>query len=114
MLCEPNSWLKKVTEAGAGIQKMEKISDDELCEELILMGLRLSCGIEEKYFYQHFQKNFSEIFDFKKLQRLEEQGLIAIEKGCIKIPHQQRLLSNSIIAKVVNCLGTYAKHDLWP
>lgn len=104
MLCEPSAWLKKVAEEGAGIQKMEKISTEELLEELILMGLRLADGIEEKYFYPHFQKKFSEIFDFKKLRKLEEQGLIVIEESCIKIPYQQRILSNSIIEKVVSCL----------
>ncbi len=104
MLCEPNAWLKKVAEEGVGIQKMEKISTEELLEELILMGLRLADGIEEKYFYAHFQKKFSEIFDFKKLRKLEEQGLIIIEARGIKIPHHQRILSNSIIEKVVGCL----------
>ncbi len=103
MLCEPNSWIERVKEVNSGIQKMEKISAEELLEELILMGLRLSSGIEESFFSLHSHKKFSEIFDFKKLQKLEEQGFIAIEEGCIKIPHHKRILTNSIIEKVVDC-----------
>jgi putative oxygen-independent coproporphyrinogen III oxidase len=104
MLCEPITWLKKVEEDGMGIQKIEKVSAAELMEELILMGLRLEEGILEKSFQEHFGKKFSEIFDIKKLQRLEEQKLILIESGCIKITKDKRILSDAIIKKIVEIL----------
>ena len=100
MICEPNIWLKKVEESGAGIQKVEKISAEELLEELILMGLRLREGIENEIFQTHFERKFTEIFDFQKLQILADQGLIEFSENQIKIPHQSRLLSNAIIKKV--------------
>jgi putative oxygen-independent coproporphyrinogen III oxidase len=103
MISEPNSWLKKVEETGAGIQKTEKISTSELLEELILMGLRLSDGISNEIFQTHFQKNFTDIFDFKKLQKLASQGLIEISQSHIKIKNESRILTNSIIEKV--CLS---------
>jgi len=105
MLHEPLAWLKKVEETGAGIQKLEKVSREELMEELILMGLRLRDGISEEIFQTHFQKNFSEIFNQEKLQKLANQGLILLEKNCIKISPQSRILSNSIIQKICDgCL----------
>ncbi|MBU6141213.1 MAG: coproporphyrinogen III oxidase [Proteobacteria bacterium] len=89
MLHEPLSWLKKVEEFGAGVQKLEKISAQELREEKILMGLRLREGIS------------SEFFDKKKLLSLANQGLIEIEKDRVKIADQARLLTNSIIQKLI-------------
>jgi oxygen-independent coproporphyrinogen-3 oxidase len=100
MLCEPNTWLKKVSESGSGIQKSEKISADELLEELILTGLRLADGITSEIFQTHFGRNLEEIFDFKKLEKLAAQGLIAFDKNCLKILKQSRLLTNSIIKKI--------------
>ena len=100
MLCEPNAWLKKVSESGAGIQKSEKISPDELLEELILTGLRLADGITSEIFQTHFGKNLEEIFDFKKLEKLAVQGLIDFSKNYLKIPKRSRLLTNSIIEKI--------------
>jgi putative oxygen-independent coproporphyrinogen III oxidase len=100
MISEPISWLKKVEEAGAGIQRLEKISKEELVEELILMGLRLPQGISDQIFQTHFGKNLEQIFDFKKLQVLADQGLIEIAAGEIKIPDRSRLLTNAIISKV--------------
>ncbi len=104
MLCEPSSWLKKVLESGLGIQKIEKISRDELLEELILMGLRLEEGILEENFYQHFGKKFAEIFDYQNLQKLSDQKLILLEMGKIKIAPQKRILSDAIITKISQAL----------
>ena len=100
MISEPISWLKKVEETGAGIQRLEKISKEELVEELILMGLRLPQGISDQIFQTHFGKNLEQIFDFKKLQVLADQDLIEIGVGEIKIPNRSRLLTNAIISKV--------------
>ncbi len=104
MISEPISWLKKVEEAGAGIQRLEKISKEELVEELILMGLRLPQGINNQVFQTHFGKKLSEIFDFKKLQVLASQGLIEVGENAIKIPNHSRLLTNAIIAKVCDAV----------
>jgi coproporphyrinogen III oxidase-like Fe-S oxidoreductase len=101
MLHEPMSWLKKVEESGAGIQKIEKVSQEELLEELILMGLRLREGISENV----FAKTFSEIFNQQKLEKLIGQGLIVFEKNQIKIPDSKRILTNSIIQKVCEAIN---------
>lgn len=89
MIHEPLNWLKKVEELGAGIQNLEKISAAELREELILMGMRLRDGIDRK------------IFDQNKLQNLVNQGLVEIADDYARIPNRARLLTNSIIAKLV-------------
>ena len=100
MLHEPSAWLNRAVEQGAGIQSNEKISKDELIEELILMGLRLKNGIDDVIFQNHFDQSLEEILDFKKLEMLASHGLISTTKNNIKIPDKSRLLTNSIIKKV--------------
>ena len=104
MLHEPNSWLNKVKENGAGIQKIEEITREELLEELILMALRLPQGIDNKNSQQHFKKDLREIFDAKKLQKLVSQNLIIFDGESLKIPSDKRLLTNMIISKVCESL----------
>lgn len=106
MIHEPMTWLRKVEEQGAGIQTQEKISPEELLEELILMGLRLQNGIDEKTFQQFFGKKLQEIFDFTKIQSLINEGFIAIDDK-IKITNKGRILSNAIIAKVISTIKIY-------
>ncbi len=100
MLHEPNSWLKKVQELGAGIQQIAEIDEKELLEELILMALRLPQGIENKTLQQHFGKDLQQIFSQKKLQKLIMQNLIIFEPEALKIPDNKRLLTNLIITKI--------------
>ncbi len=104
MLHDPMTWLKKVEETNCGIQKIDKISETELLEELILMGLRLLEGISSEIFYPHFQKNLEEIFDFQKLQILANQGLIELTTDKIKVAKPFRILTNQVIQKVIVCL----------
>ena len=101
MIHEPLAWLKKTEENGAGIQTSEKISSEELLKEIILMGLRLKDGISNQVFQKFFQKNIEEIFERKKLEFLQEQGFVEVTKNNIKISDKARILTNSIIGKLV-------------
>ncbi len=103
MLHEPLMWRKKVEEVSAGIQKIEKISPQELLEELILMGLRLRDGISEDLFLHHFNKNFGDIFDQNAFAKIIAQGLLVMDRDVIRIPADKRILTNAIIEKV--CLA---------
>ena len=104
MLHEPMAWLKKAEEEGAGIQKIESVASKELLEELILTGLRIKEGLSDQLFLNHFDKKIADIFDFEKLRKLENLGLISISEGNIKITAESRMLTNSIIAKVLECI----------
>ncbi len=100
MIHEPTTWLEKTKKDGAGIQNLEKISQRELAEELVLMGLRLPQGISTELFQNHFGKKISAIINLKKLEKLRNQGLIEFDENNIKIPKDKRLLTNLIISKV--------------
>lgn len=100
MIHEPGLWLEKVKDAGVGIQKIDKISKEELAEELIMMGLRLEDGLDENILKRHLGKGFSQIFDSEALRLLQDQGFVEIAHGFIKISQKSRLLTNVIIQKI--------------
>lgn len=101
MLHQPNFWLEAALKNGAAIQKIEKISKEELLEEIILMGLRLKNGIDNSVFQKHFGKNISDIFDQKKLENLIKNNFLELNNSNIKIAPQGLILANSIIKKVM-------------
>lgn len=100
----PSAWLENVQKNGVGTQTLTKISQKELLEEIILMGLRLKKGINNKTFQQHFGKNIGEIFDLEKLGSLVDNKLIIITKNSIRISKKGLLLTNSIVEKIVKAL----------
>jgi len=104
---EPINWLSSVETNSHGMQNHNKISTEELLEELILSALRLKTGIENKIFKNFFNKNLNEIFDYKKLGKLENQGFIELSEEVIKIKNEKRILTNAIILKVI-----YAKKNI--
>ncbi len=104
MLHEPKLWLDKALEQGAATQTIEEIFTTETLEELILMGLRLKDGIDNKIFQQFFGKNIVEIFNFQKLQRLVDEGLIEANDKNVKITDRGRILTNAIIVKVTEAI----------
>ena len=101
MLHQPSAWLEAALQKNVAIQKIEKVSEEELLEEVILMGLRLKNGIDNSVFQKHFSKNIDEIFDLAKLQNLLKNNLILIDKNNIKITSQGLILANSVIKKVI-------------
>ena len=123
MIAEPNAWIEQNKKQQNGIQKIEDVAELNLIEEIIMMGLRLENGISETVFKKHLNKNFLQIFDFKKLNFLIENGFLEIAcdesnaDGFLSdkspfvnlpskrlfIPQEKRILTNSIIEKV--CLS---------
>lgn len=104
MIHNPEKWLDNNLNSQNAIQKITEISERELIEEIILMGLRLKNGIDNSIFLQHLNKSINEIFDIEKLQNLENLGLINLTKNNLKISDKSRILTNSIIAKIVDLI----------
>jgi oxygen-independent coproporphyrinogen-3 oxidase len=107
MFCEPKFWMKSALGQKTAIQKLEKISKEELLEEIILMGLRLKDGIVNEVFVKHFGKNIDQIFDSKKLQDLIKNNLLEVTKDFIRIPKNSLILTNSIINKTLQVTRSF-------
>ena len=101
----PEKWKSSIFERNEAIQNIEKVANQELLEEVLLTGLRLEKGLEEKTLTRIFGKKITEIFDCKKLKKLEEQNLILIENEAIKIHSKQKVIANLIIFKVCEAVA---------
>ena len=87
----PESWLKSVELVGHGIEFIEKIDEEQAMKEAIIMGLRLSEGMDLDRLHR---VNMAEV------DQLIADGLL-IMKGCrIAATPRGKLLLNSIIDKL--------------
>jgi putative oxygen-independent coproporphyrinogen III oxidase len=101
--CQPQKWLQTLENNQIPWQTNEELNSKKRLEELLLMGLRLSCGIEKTSLEHIYQKNFQQIFATSTLQKLLQQELIIINDKYLSINPQHRLLTNQIITKL--CLA---------
>ena len=105
MFHKPDNWLKNVNNKQVGIQTNEIIAKSSFLEEIILMGLRLTKGIDNSIFKQYFNLNIDKIFDYNKLQILIEKEFIDITQDNIRITDKGRILTNSIILKIISSIN---------
>lgn len=101
MLALPEKWLEKVEKTGVGIQKQEKINQEEFFEEFLLMGLRLKNGLKNQDFVTNFAKNIADLIEIDQLQPLIDQNLLLCDKNQLKITQNGKLLTNRIIFEII-------------
>ena len=81
-------------------QNMEELSKEERATEVLLMGLRLTKGINKSRFESITSINFDNFINKKNKKLLEEQNLIEDKKESLKITSQGFTLLNYIIEKL--------------
>jgi oxygen-independent coproporphyrinogen-3 oxidase len=70
----PESWLMRVEALRQGLQSDEVLSPGEIADELLLMGLRLSEGIDPARFAEVAGRNL----DRRRIEILREQGAVEV------------------------------------
>ncbi len=98
----PIKWLQKCLAQKNGKSLKSKLSDNEIIEEFVLMGLRIRSGIELK----NLQKNIKcdslyDILNRKNIDILANNGLLINSPNNIRITKNGIMLLNSIIEKVL-------------
>lgn len=98
----PNKWLQKCLAQKNGKSLKSKLSNNEIIEEFVLMGLRIRNGIELK----NLQKNIKcdslyDILNRKNIDILANNGLLINSPNNIRITKNGIMLLNSIIEKIL-------------
>ncbi|HEX8573222.1 MAG TPA: radical SAM family heme chaperone HemW [Allosphingosinicella sp.] len=89
---KPENWLSALARNGHGIAEEAALSRDEQATEALLMGLRLSEGVE--------LETVRPALDFDAVERLEAQGLLLRTEDRLIVPPKGRLLLDAILAKI--------------
>jgi oxygen-independent coproporphyrinogen-3 oxidase len=73
----PDIWLKQVEACGHGIKTSEMIDADTAMNEALMMGLRLTAGIDLEDWRKKFGMPLTQFLTAEKLERLLHEGFIA-------------------------------------
>jgi oxygen-independent coproporphyrinogen-3 oxidase len=90
---KPENWLAALQRNGHGICEETVLSRGEQATEALLMGLRLSKGVEIE--------SVADRLDLGAIKRLEGHGLVAREGGRLVMTAAGRLLLDAILAEIV-------------
>ncbi|WP_342667216.1 radical SAM family heme chaperone HemW [Kiloniella spongiae] len=94
----PEIWLSTVEQAGHATRTHSSISDTERFEEMLMMGLRLSDGIKLKDIQNETGLNLSDFIQLTKVEQLEQEGLLSLDKRRIRATDEGRTRLNSVLS----------------
>ena len=89
----PGAWLNAVSDRGSGETVREALSQDDVFEERVIMGLRLRDGVD----LGELDWRPSET----AVAELSEMGLLTLENQVLRATEAGRPLLNSVIAKLL-------------
>ncbi len=93
----PEAWLRRVEETGSGLVDWTRLETDEVADEVLLMGLRLTEGIRPA----HIAALSGRPFAAERIDGLVAQGLLAhLPGGRIAATSEGRMVLNALIAEI--------------
>jgi oxygen-independent coproporphyrinogen-3 oxidase len=93
---QPEAWLALVNERGNGLTQWETVSCEEQGTEALLMGLRLSEGVD----LNRIESLLAHPLQPARLDELAAQGFIALDGTRLRATPRGRLVLNTVLKKL--------------
>ncbi|XP_050776472.1 radical S-adenosyl methionine domain-containing protein 1, mitochondrial isoform X2 [Gopherus flavomarginatus] len=103
---EPDSWMKEVLAFGHGTRKRTVLSQLEVLEEVLVLGLRTDTGITHQH-WQQFATSLS-LWDMfgssEEVKELEDQGLLLLDDRGLRCSWKGLVVLDSLLLTLLNQL----------
>ena len=100
-LGKPESWLAAVERDGHGTAKRVLLGPRERRDEVVMMGLRLTQGIERKRFFLLTGRQLEEALDADRLERLIDGGFLVLDGAGLGATAAGRRRLNAVLAELL-------------
>jgi oxygen-independent coproporphyrinogen-3 oxidase len=97
----PERWLKTVESRGHGTARQQPLSASERREELLLLGLRLTDGIEHSRFRTLTGRELEQAMDERGLERVQDCGLVILDHRGLRVTPAGRLLLDAVLRELL-------------
>lgn len=93
----PALWLKRMTAEGNGTQEEQNLPGDSRAEELLMMGLRLTEGVDKARFSRLSGRPIQAAVDPQALMRLTDGGFLVDAPASLRATAKGRLALNAVL-----------------
>ncbi len=97
----PKAWLERVERTGTGERTRVALSRAEQAEELLVMGLRLTEGVDLRRLEAVFGQSLDQLLDQAALDRLTGDGLLERDEGRLVASAAGRQRLNAVLAAIL-------------
>lgn len=99
---KPETWLKAVGQQGHATKIMTPLDQTNMAEEMIMMGLRLTDGIEKASFEKRIGGPISEFIQAEQVAQLISQGFFSEDcSDRLQLSEKGRPLLNQILGQIL-------------
>ncbi len=97
----PNHWLNEVAVSGGAATHAHALTSEERLEEIVMLGLRLTDGINRDQFWSRTGRNIEDAVNRDGLNRLVEESFVTIDAAGLRTTPKGRLCLNSITGQLL-------------
>ena len=97
----PEKWLTNVSKQSHGTDQKDRLNAQMKAEEMIMMGLRLTRGIDLKYFKKRVGHDIENFINPEYLQRLFELDYMEMAEGHLRATPLGMPLLNGLLAQIL-------------
>tara|TARA_Y100001970_G_scaffold287376_1_gene411878 strand:- start:5750 stop:6706 length:957 start_codon:yes stop_codon:yes gene_type:complete len=97
----PENWMAAIKKQGHATRVFETISKKEHIIESLMMGMRVTCGIDRALFSQLTGVDLADCIDLQRSQALVDAGLVEIDEAGIRATSMGRQLLNAVIEALI-------------
>lgn len=98
---KPENWMSAVNRNGHGIQSEEPLPGEDRAREALLMGLRLTEGIDLARISRLSGFEEHQLINRQAVHQLERHGLVRLDHGHLQIAPSGMLLLDAILPEIV-------------
>ena len=102
MLHKPEKWLQNISQTNHGIQTNASLSQNELIEEIVMMGTRLKKGMSLNTFSNLTNINFDDILHKKNFAHFQRCNLVFKNSANFGLTSSGLLLHNYLVHKLIS------------
>lgn len=99
---KPETWLKAVKNKGHATKEKTQLSQKEMAEEMIMMGLRLTSGIKTDHFRNRIGAKINNFIEMDQVEMLIAQGFFEPNyQDRLQLSKKGRPLLNQILGQIL-------------
>jgi oxygen-independent coproporphyrinogen-3 oxidase len=98
----PERWLELVGESGHGTGESLPIEPGQCMAETLMMGLRLTEGVDRARFIARTGESFESALDATRLANLTDEGLLQLDEAGLRATASGRQRLNALLAHLLN------------
>lgn len=99
---KPETWLKAVKNKGHATKEKNQLSQKEMAEEMIMMGLRLTSGIKTDHFRNRIGVKINNFIEMDQVEMLIAQGFFELNyPDRLQLSKKGRPLLNQILGQIL-------------